>query len=688
MKIQTKEIKDRDSTEKLNEDKQLISLQDSRVCHFSYPDLSNRRHFDILKNQMGIKLKILSEKISVALSALDLYSEKPDVLIKKLITTEVNNHLESLTKFERNLSLCLLERFETLRIFECPSELKEIQKELEWLESNFEQYLQIIRETSGSNPVPVIFEDQVLEPDLNMYFNREFQFCTNEKSEEESKTEQEYPKSLIEKSSAFFRDIYPADDKFVESLVGFFFVDFYNKEQPFVDSKMGKIVQTLCCSATFEAKVIDFCITLLYSPTHVDLLAGILNASLYSSNISNPAKMYETTACNVLNFLAKQLDVSPYLRSQPRAYFERCGLQSLREFKQKTEFMKRTSCLISLYDLLIGLFAIEQIKSSNVISSRMLYFELNKPEKHTNLLILSVQEGEELKEVIDVITTKACKQLLQKFPLESTINESSMIVLGHIEPLISLIHDKVASLSEMVDKTNSVLKEKIAYNECDIGYSDIESLLTLQDSLDSFANGLTLSNLILTKWLREKHKIIKKGQEMVYKKAFQEINTHISQESKCKLFIINLFELADYLASPAFNNTEAKNSLIMSVVKALLSFCSLHYIGAAVRKSGTLENQSETEGYDLPSLSNLTSSTSVDEITPTPELSHTFSALKQLQQYDFDQLLINMCKKHQQSVLSTITQKEPKGLGFDGVYVLCKKIPWILDFNTKKEHLV
>ena len=673
-------------------DKEASPQADSQVSYFLHLSLSNGNHFNMLKNQVSIKLKVLSEKISVALSALNVNPEDLYLSRKKLIATEVSNHLESLTIFEKNLSLCLLEQFETLRLFDCPSKLKEVKEELQWLETHFEQYMEIIQKVPGYKSAQVVSEDEIIALHENLSFVKEFQFCVDEPSGDQPITEDQFPRSLVEKNSTFLKDIYPSDDGFVEALISLFFDD-YNESLTFTQSRPGQIVEKLCYAATLEMKVVDFCITLIYSPEQIRMLATIFNISLHPEKDSDDptSKTYESVACNVLKFLAKLLQTRKYLMLQPRAYLERYGLRSLQDFKKKTEFMKRTSCMISIYDLLVGLSNVAQISSSIVLLPLLSSLNLNESSIYNKLIILKVQEGEELKEMTNVLTTKSCKQLLQKTPLGSIIREYPIIVLGDIELLINLIQDQQALLIQPVEETNSVLKAVIRVNEKEISSAHIRPMEAIQASLRSFASGLALSSLLLSKWLREKHEVIKKGgklvseNQMLYEQAFKEINAYILQDLKCEALIISLFELADYLSSPAFGEIEEKDILIKDILKALISFCTLRYIKEAAKKSvETVVKQNETAGNDFPSLSNFTSCNSVDGLPVIPELSHTFSILRQLRQFDFDVLLTNACKKHQKYILDIITEENPNGSGRANIYIICKKLPWIIDLSTKK----
>ena len=85
-------------------------------------------------------MKYVAERVSVTIMKSNLSSHEAEAHRISQIAIEVAHEMILLSEFEKNLLLCLIEQFETLKPFDYPENFKEVKKELMKIQNNFSQY--------------------------------------------------------------------------------------------------------------------------------------------------------------------------------------------------------------------------------------------------------------------------------------------------------------------------------------------------------------------------------------------------------------------------------------------------------------------------------------------------------------------------------------------------------------------
>jgi len=615
-----------------------------------FADYLKQPQYSILSTQRALllKLKIITEKVLAAKTSNS--STDP----KDIANTEINQ----VPQTERPLLLCLIERFSLLKkLYDYPPEFAEIQTEFQWAKAQD----------------PNRFPNTLISSDSQSpnFFDDWAEFCIDPTSEAQRNQDLTVNgDQVIDKNVTFLIQQVPAfPDDVIESIISIFFI---NYQGAFCSSQSRlEMMDLLLNSPTFEIKLLDFCFLFLYCGTEIIQnnagAFGLPCIKIYNlSGSLAPSEVYAIATANILNFLKDHIQKREYPLYLPRCFFEQYSLKQLQPLKIKTHFMAKTSGLVSVSDLLIGLLQVNEINTN---------FDLQEMIKvivsaDRNFKIIKSPFGQELStNEPRILSLKSCDLLFD-------LPTSPCIVMGsfnlQLDKIIDKLENQILTLAPIIQQIIESLKNNLSFNP-DIS-PDFEPLTNL----------LTSIIVAQAEWL---DKIAKKNYsnllssqqsslteiDQLFLKASEKFFTYFLQQHESLDFLVSLFELTEYLASP------------IDVVK----LCRLFYNLIALKsefQSTFFANKKTHEGLsDFPALSNVRSTDSVYESSlDLPELTQTHSSIRRTKTFNFDLLFIHLFKKHPQNLLLDIYQDTKTRALKKEINYLCKKAPWILTFSDKQ----
>lgn len=346
---------------------------DREIVYFMHDALLTEKRFNSIQNSILIRLKLLAERVAVALIYSEPSSINFDEFKRERISEEVSAELKSLSEFEQNLLLCLLDRFDVLRTFKHPETFKDVKDEYIWIKNNFPSYINILKGLNKAQDSQIIEVAQDASATYNTDFPEDFVFCTeytplpaaSEPIAQDTVSTQE--SESFDQNASLFRSLYSISEKSIEAIISMFF----NGNASYISHQIQDLffrVSALCNHADFEVKLLDFCFFFLYTPDYLDTCSTDQNTFPYTSllgiNAPNQSSYtYQVVAANILDFFRYLFPEREYLLYQPRLYLEQFGLKSLQDIKPKTQFRANTAGLISIADLLLGVYSIKQLSS-------------------------------------------------------------------------------------------------------------------------------------------------------------------------------------------------------------------------------------------------------------------------------------------------------------------------------------
>ena len=657
-----------------------------RDCGFYFVDArsSSAKEFHKVCNQMAGNLKLLNEKILMKLIKSDVSLEN-DNQFKKEVNNEVANHLNSLSAFERNISLCYINGFEMLSSYDLPSNFNAMEKEFLQLKTKFDQniYSNVSNRYSSilSNFLRY-FKEYSIQGDhmKTIIFKKDFRFC-NENSpfvNSSQKVEANQDKALLPKESVVLQAFYPGDETSADAVISLFYID-YERRLSSMNPGVFKILSDLCRSPSFQVKILDFCFTFLYSPDHLKTLSASNNYSPHSVILSQSkllpySEVYCIVAANILDFLGYHLPNNKYLLFQPRVFLEQYGLQALQEFKMETQFLKRTRQRVSIYDLLIGLHSIPAIKFSSRLTIKLKAIEDENTGIYEQFRILIVDEGEELMEVDNVITTKTSKDLVGRITLATVIEKRCKIIFGDTLGLIDYIHRRIIMLNQPIKASKRVLEQKLEIDPRSICLLDIQQVLALKHIFTELAKALFCCSCLLlerfnSEWSFDpESKIV--GDPFV--KGLKEIGLYVLQREEIRRLFVDLFELMEYFTCEQLALNLSDCTVTQSILEIIMSFMTLTEIQNSHGQVQTLV--SDSPSYD-----------EVEEIRSISELRVILARMQESRSYTFEILLANMSRKYQKYITRVIRGGSNNDLRRKEIAFLAGRYPSIFDIEYKKQ---
>ena len=680
--------------------KSQVIEEEKKIIYFVHDTLQTKEKFNSLQNNVLLKLKRLAEKVSVTLIYSDLHSEDLAKFKRETVNEEVALELKSLSQFEQNLLLCLVDQFEVLRSFHHPEVSKEVKAEYSWITKNFPEYIKLLK-TLQSPPLNQNANEEniSIDPATNISFSDDFTFCTEHTPVSVVPSSQTLALSkaieIFRSKAALFQNMYLNNDDLIESFLSLFFVQ-YTVKLSLNNSSLLQLISEICNYAPFEMRIIDFCIFFLYTPEYFDIQSDARKfpyTKLLNSDVPQQStNVYQVTALNILDFLRYYLQTREYILYQPRLYLEQFGLKSIQDLKSKTQFLKSTSGMVSVADLAIGLFQVKEIASNTKLMEE--WENLIKTVFHSSkkFEVISSEEIDEKMDKMKVISPRTCRYVIDFDKLQIVLMNIPDIVIKNIKLIIKVFETKVDTLSNIVEETNLVLKPKLRDRKDEIESIEIKKLLSNVSDLVALGRVLGAVSSTMSTWFINRSKQSGQGDasnaeenDKIYEKIFQSFDERVISQKHIEDFIINLFELASYIA-----NTQASiqkpqvKSLTFQIVKICLHYYGLISIREAYHKTVNMARVSEDA---LLSLSKIISTDSIDDQNNFPELLDSFSTLRTSREFDFGILFSSMAKNYQEHVSKLACEVNDSKVIIKEMYIICSKLPWALDFAVKRKAL-
>ena len=639
-------------------------------------NITERKQFDGLKRKVNRALKALSERVQVRILHSEQNQQQIDI---EIIAQEILEERGLMTKYEQNLLSCLGGQLETLREAFNGPEVDEMKVELTWIEENFNKYVEILQKTNEDNEMEEIKDmfEETKEEEPGFIFEEGFEFCTEHPELTPSIFGKIEPKKTewIAKASEV-NGVFLVDEEVVDSLMGLLSLCKYEESLNKEANKLTILLRELCNCAKFELQFIDLGLFLLYCPEQVE--------------------DYNRFALNILQFFSYYLQRKEYLLYQPRVYLERHGHQGIRDSKKKLDFMKKTSCMVSVCDLLIGLLTVKEILSSPELLKETEDLVTGILSKVGNKMkIVEIEEGQELKEEQRVITSKTCNRIFSLSKIDTVIKSVSEASIYGFKRLFRLLGTKIEILNSIIEEANLALKNKIKVlnekpvpNDIKTVLENLPSLAGLDELLGSVSNNVAPWFLNKTEAEEQAGGFINlEERDKVYHKIIQSIDSQILKEKLTEDFILRLYELAAYLQVEDQDTAQFK--IVMgSILGICLHFYALVCIRDAYNKLQIHQNKdnSMVEG-EFPNLTKMLSTDSQGELKELPELSQTFSHFRASRQFDYDLLFSDLVKKNRDLLSQMAYEDLNKTVPKYEILVICRRRPWILDFSSKKRIL-
>jgi len=648
-------------------------------CIKSEADLQNA------ETQVKTKIKILSERILVETIPLSVTTPAQQTVAEKVL-----GELSKMDDFERNLFLCHLGQYQIFASFEFPRNFTEIFEEFTWIHNNIKTYLEILQDLSPLIPQqPIIPHEDPLESLDELTFCKSYDLNI-------SPTGQTAVPPLdpsLKKNLHQLHNLFSIDDNVVESLASSFYLVFSN-ETP---APLTGLLNELCNSAPFQTKLLDFCFFFLYSPGHISLLdqadmqlpCGTL-CDLKSRSKLPLDQNYDKVTQNVLSFLVQHIKQRIYLVCQPKTYLEQYGLKSLQELKLKTNYKDVTKEFISLGDLLIGLLGIKEINSNTTLLQELQNLLKTVFTQKIQFKIWDSKQSADDTPFDEkkVLTVKSCKAILKMSPIDVILKNLDHIAIYDFEILLQHFTEKITVLQKPVDQINSLLKSTLngGSEPVSISENDLKPLFDLTKSFESLEEIFTFICSIFLTWdSAEKEKstqtqtLIKQQQDKVYIKALSHLASQVLTEPATEDFIIHIFELLNYLASPTLAPFKQVALILPTLMRSCIQFYALLCCKNKISEK-QIQEPSEEIIPELPKFAQIVSCENVKERDALPGLEQSYSNLRRSREFDFDILITDMCKKHQNNIEKAFFVQNKKS---DAINFLSQRVPWILDFTLK-----
>ena len=624
----------------------------------------------------------MSEKISVIVFNLPSQTSRDDI-----VTKELTEYQKSLSEFERNIFLCHVRQFEVLQSFKCPNNLQEIKAELAWLKDNFSDYIGMLNQMRGlkskshADKSPKKASTSDSEP-LNP---NEYHLCEEYLASSNQVTKSEMPKK-ISQNIALFKELYPINVDLVQSSTSFFYIK-YEKDLGSSNPATLQLIEELCNSVSFEAKLLDFCMFFLHCPDHLELVSS--NKATYRypySTIFNVEKtqltfnqIYNVVAFNILVFLKNHLFKSDYLIYQPRIYLEKYGLQALKELKAKTNYNLNTSNMASLCDLLVGLQVIPQIAQNTQLSKEVNAIIFTVFSKERNFKIVEYAENDELIEETNLLTSKSCNTLLKINKIELILRHIPNIMFYSFKEVTHIIKNLLEILYQPVKEINLTLKSK-PHNESakDAQVSKIKQLGDLQSVTDIIAEIFSSVSSVLSSKLSKDDQTqynnkYKEGKDDIQSEAIKILSARILHKKSIRSLIKQLFGIVNHL--PNLDPALCSTPLTQALAKICLNFYALICIEQDFMRS------------QLYLTEEFTSSNKHHKHTAASLLKEALS-LQRYRGLVFGVHIVKMCSDYRNLIMTMLGESIREKAQVNGIAVIWRHHPKLFDLMAKKKFLM
>lgn len=655
-----------------------INSEKVNIKYFFHPTIEDQADFQSLERQILIKLKIMSEEISVILFNLSSQGSREDI-----ITKELTEYQRSLSEFERNTLFCHVSQFEVLKSFKCPQDLQEIKAEFTWLKENFSDYISILDRMKGhknkshANKSPQKAGTSDSEP-LNA---NEYKLCEEYLKLSNKGAKSELTKT-ISQNIALFRELYPINDDLVQSLTSFFYIK-YEKDLGSSNPATLQLMEELCNSVDFEVKLLDFCMFFLHCPDHLELISGNKAAYRYPySTILNIEKaqltfnqVYNVGAFNILTFLKKHLSKHDYLIYQSRSYLEKYGLQTLNELKSKANYKLKTANMVSICDLLVGLQVIPQLAQNTQLSREANSIIFKVFSKERNFKIVEARDNDELFEETSLLSAKSCNTLLKINKIELILRHIPNIMFYSFKEVTHIIENLLEILYQPAKEISLALKSK-PKNEAakDAQVSKIRQLGDLQSVIDIIAEIFSSVSSSLSSKL-SKDSNYKEGKEDIQSEAIKILSRTILHKKSIRSLIKQLFGIINCL--PNLEATLCSTPLTQALAKICLNFYALICIEQDFRRSKLYLTEEVTSSQTL-------------ENTPYKHfktLQHRLSSQK-YRGIAFGVHIVKMCRDYRNLIMTLLGESAKENAQGNGISIIWRHHPKLFDLMTKKKFLM
>ena len=662
-------------------------VQDTKIKYFLHATLSSCEQFKTLQSQMLIALKELNERI---LTSCFILQDNSEISKEKIIHDEVSQFLSKLSKFEEKLAICLFNNFESLKNlkYDCMSEIR---KEYEWIKANTSDYikeLNNIRETIKFDEEPCYLDNITtkLKIDENFFIEKDIRICNNYQLDDQQSNKLENPEEAQNKALILkLRSIIPISENMVQAALKFLYVKY---SRPITNDHYFDYFSHMCLFPEFESKVFDFFFFFLYCPEHIPLIKDDspfpLNNCVDHSQLKSTTRVYSTVVQNIFDILNIYLADSPQIIYQPRIFLEERGLKSIQELKVKSSYLQKTSKMLSVFDLMIGLLNIPELKCLPELYNKIESIISNALIKPVELEIVDDDKLENFKMKTKSLSSWSCQTILKLKNGVDVFKNCPSIVFQCSEFLFKKIKKTIQKVTDVLIPINNLLK-KDSSTGINLKLDHLKKLIETEQDLEDLQNLFScfsspFSNLFLKK---DKNyiKFLEKSQLLL-----KELSSKILTNETVQDFILHLFELLNYVSE---SRTYNKSNDVKSIVTNVFLICLNYYCLLCIEEiSKSYEDNNTAENFEAPpKLSLIASSTnsSAEETSSNlPEMSFTFSQLRKTREFNFDHLFSDLCHKYHLLFKTIMYVKPGESEIRNEVLIIDKKLPWILDFDTKK----
>jgi len=626
-----------------------------RVQYFFHETIQTEHGLSSLQRNVLIRLKLLSEQISVKLGRFGSTGSQLDHS-KDLISQEIQTYLDSLSCFEKNLALCCIQEFAIFKLFELPTDTDEIKKEYHWMKSDFSSYLQNLNQMR----ISIKKEEHSSLPNLPDFdcfdWTSQSSLIPSSSSNNQSAMSEEQIKIL--------KDLLIIDDETFLLLINRALES--SSSYDFLSSShmMSDIFEELLQSPNFEIKLIDYCIFFLYCPfTFNSKSAAPFEIQATSLSLSNTQSLIKC----IFAFLKDHLKSKDYLIFQHRSVFEHCRLKILKESPLNELYMKKTDGAISFADLLINLAdESSEIKSISLLKSHVDSIIKDICPKLKNVII-STEPQKQLFQS-GMISQKSCNILLLDY--HSSSSKIHEIQLVNISSSIEALQSEVETNGFALKQFNKVF---LTNQKPDGTVQDSLSPKDIQISLEILESSIGSTSTLLSNW-----KAFSGPNDKLYIQIIQKLQEGILDTQVFKEFLVNLFSLAEFLSHKKLAWSDQGESLVTCIIKLCFHFYTLIHIQKkfnVVAKEEDLSNLSSIAIFDR---------TSKEKVDP---LSQDFASLRQSPSYkiDFKSLFVNLCIKYQDLLSKLFLDNDCSDKLLCEFKVVQKSLRSVFDFSTKKK---
>jgi len=267
--------------------------------------------------------------------------------------------------------------------------------------------------------------------------------------------------------------------------------------------------------------------------------------------------------------------------------------------------------------------------------------------------------------------------------IEEILKKKESILLYNFKGIASVIEGKVDDLIPTLEKINFDLKSKLKVNsDTPLSISDILPAYNIHPRLLSFQVYLEFISSLIAKWFLSPERENVENIEMCCLKSFQK---RILEEKIIEDFMLYLFEISSHLSNKKVPKVPQIDKLVAVILRICVSFYNLLFISQSVDHTEQ-QNLANMVILDFPTMEKIASVDFTDK-KKLPELTNSFSYLRDSREFNYDLLLTDICKKFPDLFSNTVLENPTSNKLTSEALILLKKLPWILDFQYKSKFL-